>query len=440
MSAPLLPEALAVLTQLGILPKYIRQMPPGHRRTQCRALINWLTRYRPPQNSNNLTQVKGYIQAAQHLCDIQEWERAFTLLCTRPNTPTQEMLHYQLKLWGYNTVRTDLYRALAARTKNTPPDGWNARMLQFLGESLFSQNQYSQAAQYYQQSLEMFRAVGEPIDVGLLLGALGDVYYAKGDYDSALSHHQQFLRLAHEANLSFAEGIALGSLGNLYESKGEYALAKDYHQQHLAIARQIQDREMEGAALGNLGSCCYSLGEFEKAIDLHHQHLTRAQQIGHRQGESNALGGLGSAYLALNDSPNSSANNSANNNTNNSLKAEQYFIKQKEIAKEIGDLRGEAGALSGLGSVCFGKGDYEQAITYHQKHLDIAQTLGHKEGSLHALCNLGNAYSAIGDYANAAKRYRQQLAIAQELKDLTGEAIANDCLGAVASKASRETG
>ena len=100
MSASLLPDALPVLTQLGILPKYLRQMPPGHRRTQCRALINWLTRYRPSDSSDNLTQVKGYLQAFYHLCDIQEWERAFTLISTRLNTPTREMLHYQLKLWG----------------------------------------------------------------------------------------------------------------------------------------------------------------------------------------------------------------------------------------------------------------------------------------------------------------------------------------------------
>jgi tetratricopeptide (TPR) repeat protein len=204
MTAPLLPDALPVLTQLGILPKYLCRMPPGHRRTQCRALINWLTRYQPSESSDNLTQVKGYLQAARHLCDIQEWERAFTLLSTRLNTPTREMLHYQLKLWGYSSVRTELYKTLLARLDSGKKDGWSARILQFVGESLYSQGQYAEAEVYYNRSLALFKEVGDDTDVGLLLSALGDVYYAQGHYDKAIEHQQECLKVTKAAGLLFA--------------------------------------------------------------------------------------------------------------------------------------------------------------------------------------------------------------------------------------------
>lgn len=294
----MLSPPIPILIKLGIDPKRICHMSPGPRRTQCRAIINWLTRHGPKTN-NNLEQVKGYLEAFYHLCDIEEWERAFSLVSVRPNTPTQEPLHYQLKLWGYSQIRIDLYKALANRIHHRPEDGWNARILQFLGESFYTSGQYQQAKTYYERSLAMFKRVGTPGDVGMLMSALGDVYYAQGQYDKAIEHQAEWLASAQKDSTRFAEGIALGSLGNIYEAKGDYYKAIEYHQRHLAIAQETKDLEMEGAALGNLGSCYHSLNQYNKAKNYHEQHLTLAREIGNRQGESNALGGVGSALYSL---------------------------------------------------------------------------------------------------------------------------------------------
>ena len=172
------PPPKPILAQLGILPAQLRGVQPLHRRTQCQAVVNWLTRYRPVASASHLEQVKGFLQAFYHLCEIAEWERALTLISVRMNTPTREILHYQLKLWGYVQERTALYQALVGHGS----EAWNARVLQFLGESYFSRGNYAEARIAYEQSKTLFWQLGDRQNVGILSGALGDVWYALGDY------------------------------------------------------------------------------------------------------------------------------------------------------------------------------------------------------------------------------------------------------------------
>ena len=139
------PPAQAILTQLGIFPSSLSEVSSCFRRTNCRAVINWLTRYRPTDDATQLEQVKGYLEAFHHLCTIEEWDRAFTLISTRLNTPTQEILHYQLKLWGYYQEQIDLYAQLADRVSPK----WNSGIYNCLGATYQALGNYSQAINYF---------------------------------------------------------------------------------------------------------------------------------------------------------------------------------------------------------------------------------------------------------------------------------------------------
>lgn len=232
-----MPPPMTVLTQIGITPDRIRHVQPVLKRTHCRAIINWLTRHRPSPTADNLEQVKGYLQAFYHLCDIEEYERAFSLISTQLNTPTQDPLHYHLRTWGYPQVRTALYQALVDNVNHRGNESWNARVLQFLGESYQTTGNYYQAQTCLERSLNLFQTI-EPDDaenVGMLLSALGEVHYALGDYPTAIEHQTRWLAIARQSNLRYGEGIALGSLGNIYESQGDYAKATSFHQQHLLL-------------------------------------------------------------------------------------------------------------------------------------------------------------------------------------------------------------
>ena len=68
----LLPPADTVLKRIAIPPNKIAHIRPRARKTHCRAIINWLSRYQPTPEATNLDQVKGYIEAFHHLCAIDK--------------------------------------------------------------------------------------------------------------------------------------------------------------------------------------------------------------------------------------------------------------------------------------------------------------------------------------------------------------------------------
>jgi tetratricopeptide (TPR) repeat protein len=181
-----------MLSSLGIDPSLIRHVQPCTRRTQWQAIVNWLTRYPPPAEGPNLEQVRGYLEAFYHLCEIEEWQRALSLMLHKLDTPAQAQLHYQLKLWGYLPEQMKLYKALVDHVEPQ----WQGRLLQFLGAVSQSQGNYDQAQTYCDRSLEIFQTVGDPVDRGMVLSHLGEICYALGDYAAAIDYQEQWLAIA----------------------------------------------------------------------------------------------------------------------------------------------------------------------------------------------------------------------------------------------------
>ncbi|MEB3829890.1 tetratricopeptide repeat protein, partial [Phormidium sp. CCY1219] len=75
----------------------------------------------------------------------------------------------------------------------------------------------------------------------------------------------QSLEIAREIGDKPWESISLNNLGNVYQNLGEYAEAEQYYLQSLEIARLLGDKAGEGITLGNLGVVYESLGEYAEA-------------------------------------------------------------------------------------------------------------------------------------------------------------------------------
>jgi tetratricopeptide (TPR) repeat protein len=61
----------------------------------------------------------------------------------------------------------------------------------------------------------------------------------------------------------------------------------------------ILPRQESNAPLGNLGNAYAKMGETRRAADFYQQYLEIAREIGDRKGEGTALGNLGVAYKNL---------------------------------------------------------------------------------------------------------------------------------------------
>lgn len=176
------PDGEPVLTRLGIEASHLTAIRPRTRRIHCRAIINWLTKYQASPSAPNLEQIRGYLESFHHLCEIGEWERAAALISTRLNTPTQELAHYQLKLWGHYQEQINLYSRLVGHLNPR----WNGMFTNFLGIAHLSQGNTAVAIDHFQQSLQIAREIGDRFDEGSALSSLGGAHFALGNYRTYL--------------------------------------------------------------------------------------------------------------------------------------------------------------------------------------------------------------------------------------------------------------
>ena len=369
----------------------------------------WLTAYEPASNASNLEQVRGYLEAFDHYCEVKDWQAAQAIAWTSLNTPTQEYLCWQLGTWGYYQEEIPLYRKLLEISRKTGDRNGESAALKGLGNAYNSLGDYQQAINYYQQSLTIARAIGDRTGEGAALGGLGNAYHCLGDYQQAIDYHQQHLTIARDTSDRNGEGNALGNLGNAYYSLGDYQQAINYHQQYLTIARDIGVRKGEGIALGNLGSAYYSLSDYQQAINYYQQSLTIARDIGDRYGEGRALANLGHIQANLKQFPEALDNLQA------------AFL----IYRAIGAVAMEAGVMAMIGQTHFKMENYAEAQDTLQTALPLAQQVSDRSIESEILAVLGEVYCRLGQYSVSLKNLQIAFTMTQEIgnRDVEAETL-----------------
>jgi tetratricopeptide (TPR) repeat protein len=161
------------------------------------------------------------------------------------------------------------------------------------------QLQAEQAVEFYQQTLDIARDLGDRGSEGALLADLGYSYQHLGQTEQAVEFYQQALPLVREIGDRGREGALLGNLGHNYRRLGQPEQAVGLYQQALDIAREVGDRRGEGMTVGNLGSAYAELGQAEQAVDLYQEALAIAREIGDRGNEGLWLARLSSAGAEL---------------------------------------------------------------------------------------------------------------------------------------------
>jgi tetratricopeptide (TPR) repeat protein len=84
------------------------------------------------------------------------------------------------------------------------------------------------------------------------------------------------------------------------------------------------------------------------------------------------------------------------------------------VTRRTGDRRGQAKALHRLGSSYRGRGQFDEAISYHTQHLEVARELDHRGRQAQALMNLGSTYRDQRRFDEAIDYYQQSLTLCRE--------------------------
>jgi predicted ATPase/class 3 adenylate cyclase len=178
-------------------------------------------------------------------------------------------------------------------------DVQRARLLARAGSLARSGGDYGPAVAYLEESLALYRALGDQTGIASVLNGLGIAAYAQGDYARAAALQDENLVLARAGGDQRAIAIALINLGLCRLSQGDADAALALFQESEASFRALREPHGLGAALNNQALIAHERGDLAQACALYHESLAIAHELGNLDSIALNLKGLAGIAAAL---------------------------------------------------------------------------------------------------------------------------------------------
>jgi class 3 adenylate cyclase/predicted ATPase len=137
---------------------------------------------------------------------------------------------------------------------------------------------YALAAQYYEESYNISKEIGDRYQEGLALANLGFVSGMMGNLSAAHMYHEHSLLVAREIGNTYQETYTLINLSAVTSLQNDAARALDYARQAESLGRKIHDRSGEAWALLYMGHAQLLLRDhvearkaFQKSVSIRHE-------------------------------------------------------------------------------------------------------------------------------------------------------------------------
>jgi predicted ATPase/DNA-binding SARP family transcriptional activator len=252
---------------------------------------------------------------------------------------------------------------------------------------------------YQQESLSIWRELGDDGRVASCLGDLGSVAHIRGDYPTAQSLYSEALELAERAGDAQLMGQALSGLGRLALHQGYLDQASKYYTDSMARFRDIGDLRRATLILGNLGVVATNSGDLDLAERRLTEHLDNARRLGDHKLTGGALTNLGLVAYRAGDLD----------------RAAGLHQQALELSEQLGDRRLQAAALINLGLVAAQRKNYAAAAQFHLRSLSLAEAVGERRSVAEILEELAAVESAAGNPARAATLFGGAQAIRADI-------------------------
>lgn len=221
------------------------------------------------------------------------------------------------------------------------------------------------------------------------LGGLALAYIAKGEIEQALAYLEESLKIFREVGDTRGEALGLRVKGSIYQDKGDEKRALESFDRAAEIFGELGDRQFEAASLKDAGTAYASLGKADEASRYLEKALQISRSVDDRRQEAYILGLIG--FL-----------------TNTADKAIGYFTQALAIFRDIDDHLGQALALKMIGLLCRDMGDLEKALESLEQALLIFQALGSNQGEVDTLGRMNEIYSQIALEIKEQKHSRDE--------------------------------
>jgi predicted ATPase/DNA-binding SARP family transcriptional activator len=295
-----------------------------------------------------------------------------------------------------------LNSALAAAGPNADP---RLRAVALDGAGLLAGAQADHEAQrsLQQESLAIWRSLGDDVRTASSLGDLGAVAHLRSDYPAAQAMYTEALDLARRADASSVMARCLSGLGRLALHTGDQALATAYYTESMSRFRGAGDLRRATVILGNLGVVAFNECDFDLAAARLTEHLANARKLGDRKLIGGALTNLGTVLQ----------------NTGDPDRAAQLHAEALALAEQVGDRRLACVALTNLGLAALARKDYPAARSFHARALAHAQAIGERRSIAECLEEMAGVDAAAG----LAERAAVLFGASQAMREAVGSPI-----------------
>jgi tetratricopeptide (TPR) repeat protein len=189
--------------------------------------------------------------------------------------------------------RRALADALARGTEAPPPI--RADALSGLAVLAYRQGALDVATAAWQESLELYRELGDSTGVARSVGELGSVAVAEGDYERAAELYEESAALFRADGDTMRLASVIGNLGAIANMQGDYVRGRELCEEALALQREVGAKDDVALTLQNLGRVALHEQRLTDAVALLQESLELSRELGYR--EMIAYGLEGSAEL-----------------------------------------------------------------------------------------------------------------------------------------------
>jgi tetratricopeptide (TPR) repeat protein len=137
-----------------------------------------------------------------------------------------------------------------------------------LGRVARRQGRDRQAQELFEESLRLYRELGDTRGTALVLNCLGLLLQQRGDLERAKALYEDSLQFMRELGETRGIAIAFCNLADLAEQQGAYERAQGLYGETLRLGRELGEKTLIVEALIGLGAVATHQQQYERAVQL----------------------------------------------------------------------------------------------------------------------------------------------------------------------------
>jgi predicted ATPase/DNA-binding XRE family transcriptional regulator len=252
------------------------------------------------------------------------------------------------------------------------------------------------AAEYFEESLLLFKALGSPGKQGMAYALMGLAGW------TGIPKNDQSLSLFREVNDKFGIAQCLMSRANYARIEGDFIRAKTIGEEHLVLRKEIGDKDGISIAQAHLGAIVLRQGDYQQARELFESSLSGFREVGNVQFVCMAFSGLSAIAREQNQLE----------------QAAEILQESLFVAQNAGLTYATPTIFDDLGRLACEQGNYDLATKMFNEELIMCRDIEDKHGTASALHGLGQIAQSTGNHFVAHSFYSKSIWLGSEISSL----------------------